>query len=64
MAKKHKSALKIPKKETHIKICVFLERNMLAVLSTIIPNYRRSQLIGELIMKYIGEHGTDKVDDK
>lgn len=60
MKKKHNS-LKIPKSETHQAVCLSLEATMLAILSTIIPMYKRSELVNSLLKEYIKKHSQDKV---
>ena len=51
----------VKKKFTHRSILVSLPSDLLDLIATLIPNYRRSKLITELLQKYCLEHGQDPV---
>lgn len=51
----------IRKSETHKSVLVSLPRNLLQVLETIVPSYKRSALITSLLNEFVKQHGTDPV---
>ena len=49
------------KKDTHKSILVSLPKDLLELLDTLIPNYKRSALITSLLTSFIDQHSQDPV---
>lgn len=60
---KHKS-LKPRKADLRIKVCLNLDKDLLDLLHTLIPNYKRSDLVCQLLKEYINKHLLDQVNTK
>lgn len=51
------------KSESHTQISVYVKKETLEALKTLIPNYKRGMLIDALLAEYVSRHGQDPVLD-
>jgi len=57
---KKKKRKKIKQKGNKKGILTYIDEDVLNLLDSIIPNYKRSPIIENLIKEYIGKHSMDK----
>ena len=62
MAKKHHNT-RVPKSELNKTVCMSIRKTTLDILETILPSYKRSELVNKLLDEYIAKHSQDPINN-